>query len=47
MNEKAKKVGMNKTKYANSYGLSNSSNRSTAYDIALLSNYSMKHSLFR
>lgn len=47
MNEKAKKVGMNKTKYANSHGLSNSSNRSTAYDIALLSNYAMKHSLFR
>ena len=47
MNEKARKVGMNKTKYANSHGLSNSSNRSTAYDIALLSQYAMRHPLFR
>ena len=47
MNEKASKLGMTKTKYANSHGLSNSSNKSSAFDIALLSNYAMKHPLFR
>ena len=47
MNEKAKDLGMLKTKYANSHGLSNSANRSTSYDIALLSCYAMKHPLFR
>ena len=38
---------MNKTKYANSHGLSNSNNRSTAFDVALLANYAMKNALFR
>lgn len=38
---------MTKTKYANSHGLANPINRSTAFDIALLSNYAMQNSLFR
>lgn len=38
---------MSKTKYANSHGLANPNNRSTAYDIAILSHYSMQNSLFR
>lgn len=47
MNEKARILGMSKTKYANSHGLANPNNRSTAYDIAILSHYSMQNSLFR
>jgi serine-type D-Ala-D-Ala carboxypeptidase (penicillin-binding protein 5/6) len=46
MNERAKDLKMVKTRYANSHGLSNSSNRSTAYDIALLCNYAMQNPLF-
>jgi hypothetical protein len=37
MNEKAKSLKMNKTIYANSHGLSNSNNKSSAFDIAILS----------
>ena len=47
MNEKARILDMNKTKYANSHGLSNSNNKSTAFDVAILSNYAMKHPIFR
>lgn len=47
MNEKAKFLKMNKTQYANSHGLANSNNRSTAYDIAVLSEYAMRNQAFR
>ncbi len=47
MNEKAKELKMIKTKYANSHGLSNASNRSTAYDMSILSHYAMQKPLFR
>ena len=47
MNEKAKVLNMSKTIYANSHGLANPNNRSTAFDIALLSSYAMQHPLFR
>ena len=47
MNEKALSLKMIKTKYANSHGLSNSSNRSTAYDLSLLWAYAMKNAFFR
>ena len=47
MNHTAKKLNMNKTKYANSHGLANPNNRSTAYDIALLSSHAMQHPIFR
>jgi D-alanyl-D-alanine carboxypeptidase len=38
---------MIKTRYGNSHGLININNRSTAYDIALLSTYAMKNPVFR
>jgi serine-type D-Ala-D-Ala carboxypeptidase (penicillin-binding protein 5/6) len=47
MNDKAKVLNMSKTRYVNSHGLANTNNRSTAYDIALLSSYAMQHPLFR
>lgn len=47
MNEKAKDLKMLKTKYANSHGLANSSNRSSAFDIAVLCEYAMKNEIFR
>ena len=36
MNKKAKSLKMKKTTYANSHGLSNSDNKSTAFDLAIL-----------
>ena len=36
MNNKAKKLGLQKTTYANSHGLANSSNKSCTFDLAIL-----------
>ena len=47
MNVKAKTLNMTKTHYSNSHGLANIHNRSTAYDIAVLSAYCMKNAAFR
>lgn len=47
MNSVAKEIGMKKTKYANTHGLSNNENKSTALDIALLCKYAMKNQTFR
>ena len=47
MNSKAKMIKMNKTSYANSHGLVNSCNKSSAYDVAILSEYAMKNATFR
>ena len=47
MNAKAQALKMNKTQYANSHGLININNKSTAYDIAVLSAYAMKNEVFR
>jgi D-alanyl-D-alanine carboxypeptidase len=38
---------MIRTRYMNSHGLINVNNRSTAYDIALLSEYAMRNATFR
>lgn len=38
---------MTKTKYANSHGLSNQNNKSTAFDISLLCNYAIKNTVFK
>jgi D-alanyl-D-alanine carboxypeptidase len=43
----AKKLKMANTHYNNSHGLINIWNRSTAFDIALLSSYAMKNSVFK
>jgi D-alanyl-D-alanine carboxypeptidase len=47
MNVKAQNLKMNKTHYVNSHGLININNKSTAYDIAVLSSYAMKNGIFR
>ena len=48
MNEKAKKIGMKSTIYANSHGLDEETqNYSTAYDMALLSSYAYKNPTYR
>ena len=47
MNAAAKRIGLLKTCYANSHGLVNSSNRSCAYDLAILCEYAMKNPTFR
>ena len=43
MNIKARALKMKKTTYANSHGLSNSDNKSCAFDLALLCEYCMKN----
>ncbi len=48
MNEKAKEIGMKNTHYENSHGLDEKTqNYSTAYDMALLSQYAMTLPLYR
>ena len=47
MNHKARYLNMTKTTYANSHGLVNSNNRSSAYDVAILSEYALKNEIFR
>ncbi len=50
MNEYAKKIGMNDTYFYNSHGLeeaNGNANKSTAYDMALLTSYAMQNSTFR
>lgn len=50
MNQKAKEIGMNHTKFINPHGLENkegAGNTSTAYDMALLSSYAMKNDTYK
>lgn len=47
MNIKAKDLRMLKTNYANSHGLMNPNNKSSAYDVALLCEYAMQNDSFR
>ena len=47
MNIKASSLKMAKTTYANSHGLANSQNKSTAYDLALLCHFAMRNPEFR
>lgn len=48
MNDKAKKIGMKNTEYNNSHGLDEyTENKSTAYDMALLSKYANSNSTYR
>jgi len=47
MNDKAKEIGMKNTKFNNPHGLDeNGGNKSTAYDMALLTSYAMKNPLY-
>ena len=50
MNEKAKEIGMNNTLFINNHGLEDSDgngNTSTAYDMALLMQYTMHNDIFK
>jgi D-alanyl-D-alanine carboxypeptidase (penicillin-binding protein 5/6) len=46
MNNLATVIGMKKTKYANTHGLSNLDNKSTALDIAVLCKYALQNETF-
>lgn len=45
MNEKAKKLGMENTNFANASGLPNKDHYTTAYDVALMSRELLKHNI--
>ncbi len=47
MNKKARHLGMSKTTYANSHGLSNNLNKSCAFDLCILCEYAMANEKFR
>lgn len=50
MNQKAKEIGMNHTKFINPHGLENNKgegNTSSAYDMALLSSYAMQNNVYK
>ncbi len=46
MNNKAKQIGMDRTKYSNSHGLSNCENKSCSFDLAVLCEYVMNNMKF-
>ena len=47
MNKRARSLGMSKTTYANSHGLSNNLNKSCAFDLCILCEYAMMNNKFR
>ena len=47
MNTKGRQLKMAKTNYANSHGLVNINNKSSAFDVAVLSEYALKNDIFR
>lgn len=47
MNEKAKELGCTSTNFLNPYGAHNENHYSTAYDLALISQYAMQNETFR
>ena len=47
MNKTAKKIGANNSNFVNPHGLHNDNHYTTAYDLALISCYSMKNETFR
>ena len=48
MNDKAKELGMNNTEFSNPHGLDDETkNYSTAYDMALLSRYAYRNTMYR
>jgi D-alanyl-D-alanine carboxypeptidase (penicillin-binding protein 5/6) len=47
MNKRARALGMAKTTYANSHGLSNNLNKSCAFDLCILCEYAMTNEKFR
>jgi len=47
MNKKARELGMMKTTYANSHGLTNNLNKSCAFDLCILCEYAMMNEKFK
>ena len=47
MNKTAKKIGATNSNFVNPHGLHNDNHYTTAYDLALISCYAMKNSIFR
>lgn len=47
MNNLAKKIGANSSNFVNPHGLHDDNHYTTAYDLALISSYAMKNSVFR
>lgn len=47
MNEKAKKIGCKNSNFVNPNGIHNENHYTTAYDLALISQYAMKNEVFR
>jgi len=47
MNKKARELGMIKTTYSNSHGLSNNLNKSCAFDLCILCEYAMMNEKFK
>jgi D-alanyl-D-alanine carboxypeptidase len=47
MNKKARELGMMKTNYANSHGLTNNLNKSCAFDLCILCEYAMMNEKFK
>lgn len=47
MNDKAEKLGMKNTNFANPHGLPNDNHFSCAYDMAILTAYAMKNEIFK
>lgn len=47
MNETAKKIGANNSNFVNPHGLHNDEHYTTAYDLALISAYSIKNPIFK
>lgn len=46
MNETAKRIGANNSNFVNPHGLHNDNHYTTAYDLAIISSYSMKNEIF-
>ena len=46
MNNLAQDIQLSNTAYVNPHGLNNKNNKSTAYDVAMLSNFALKNHLF-
>lgn len=47
MNEKAKSLGLTNTHFTSPHGLDNEKHYSTAYELAILTNYALKNDIFR
>ena len=47
MNNTAKKIGLNNTNFVTPHGLDDENHYTTAYELALLTNYALKNETFK